>query len=432
MINIQNTSISSSLPHAGNIALRRLKNGLLLAAKENFVTPAVIMRGRLPVGSMDEAAEQSGLATLTASLLSRGTQKRGYDELNEAIEGVGASVGFSGGTHTTGAWGKSLAEDFPDILTLIAEMLHYPTFPADHLERIRAQRVTSLRERENNTGAMADLLFYQNAYPITHPYHHDSSGTPESVESLTRDDLIGFHKDHYGPTDGIFLVIGAIPQEEALDLLEAKLGAWQPITGRDSSRYVPNVEWPEAAISKFCEMAQKTQSDIYYGLPTIPLDHPDFMALRLANTIMGVFGMMGRIGKSVRDDQGLAYSARSNIHSSRGPSAWVATAGVSPDKVKQAVESIRYEWVRMGTELVGEEELNNSKSLLTGSVPLQLETNNGISQTILNMLSYNLGLDYLLRYNERIQAITAEDVRRVSQQYFDPERAVLAVAGPIA
>ncbi|MGB0385772.1 MAG: M16 family metallopeptidase [Ardenticatenaceae bacterium] len=420
----------SSLPSAENIALRQLKNGLLLAARENFTTPAVIMRGRLGVGAMDESPEKSGLASLTASLLSRGTERRDYDTINEAIEGVGASAGFSGGTHTSGAWGKCLAEDFSDILNLVTEMMRYPTFPEDHLERVRAQRVTGLREQQNNTRAMADMLFYESAYPASHPYHHNSSGTPESVESLTRDELFEFHRANYGPAGGIFLVVGALPQEEALDLLEAALGDWEPLAGREMSREVPAVAWPEKAISQFYEMPSKTQNDIYYGLPTIPMTHPDFMALRLANTIMGVFGMMGRIGKSVRDHQGLAYYARSSLHASRGPSAWVATAGVSPDKVSQAVDSIRYEWVRMGKELVGEEEINNSKSLLTGSVPLQLETNNGVSQTILNMLSYDLGLDYLLRYNERINAITAEDIRRMSKQYFDPECAVLAVAGP--
>ena len=418
-----------SLPSAENIALRRLKNGILLAARENFTTPAVIMRGRLAVGAMDESIEKSGMASLTASLLSRGTQQRDYDTLNEAIESVGATVGFSGGTHTTGGWAKSLAEDFPDILAVVAEMMRYPTFPEDQLERVRAQRITGLRERQNNTSAMADMLFYQNAYPASHPYHHDSSGTVESVTALTRDDFRAFHTTNYGPAGSIFLVVGAMPQEEALDLLEAKLGDWQPLE-REINRDVPSVEWPEKKVSQFHEIPSKTQSDIYYGLPTIPLNHPDFMALRLANNIMGVFGMMGRIGKSVRDEQGLAYYARSSIHATRGPSAWVATAGVSPDKVTQAVDSMRYEWVRMGEELVDEEELNNSKTLLTGSVPLQLETNNGVSQSILNMLSYNLGLDYLVRYNERINAITAEEIRSVSKQYFDPERAVLAVAGP--
>lgn len=424
-------TLRQSLPNSQNVAVRRLSNGILLAARENFTTPAVIVRGNISVGSMDESLEKNGLASLTAGLLSRGTTKRNYDAINETIESVGASVGFSGGTHTSGAWGKSLAEDFPTILALMADILRYPSFPEAHFERRRAQRITGLHERQNNTRAMADLLFYENAYPPSHPYHYDSSGTPESIESLTRDDLVTFHRANYGPEGAIFVVVGAIPQEEALDLLEAALGNWQPL-GRDTNRTVPTIEAPAAPISLFHDMPSKTQCDIYYGLPTIPRKHPDFMALRLANNVMGVFGMMGRIGKSVRDKQGLAYYARSSLNSSLGQGVWVATAGVSPDKVSQAVQSIRHEWVRMGTELVSEEELNNSKALMTGSLPLRLETNGGIASSLLNLLYYDLGLDYLLSYSDEVNAITREDIQRVSQQYFDPERTVLSVAGPKA
>lgn len=423
-------TLRQSLPNSQNVAVRRLSNGILLAARENFTTPAVIVRGNINVGAMDETPQKGGLASLTAGLLSRGTTKRDYDAINETIESVGASVGFSGGTHTSSAWGKSLAEDFPTILDLMAEILRHPSFPEEHFERRRAQRITGLHERQNNTRAMADLLFYEHAYPSYHPYHYDSSGTPESIAALTRDDLVSFHGANYAPEGAKFVVVGAIPQEEALDLLEAALGNWQPL-GRDTTRTVPTIEPPQS-ITVFHDMPSKTQSDIYYGLPTIRRKHPDFMALRLANNVMGVFGMMGRIGKSVRDKQGLAYYARSSLSSSLGQGAWIATAGVSPDKVNQAAQSIRHEWERMGSELVSEEELNDSKALMTGSLPLRLETNGGIASSLLNLLYYDLGLDYLLTFSDEVKAITREDVQRVSQQYFDPERTVLVVAGPKA
>ena len=419
-----------SLPSEENIALRRLDNGILLAARENFASPAVIMAGLLEVGSMDETPEKGGLATLTASLLSRGTERYDYDTLNDAIESVGASVSVWGGTHTTRVAAKSLAEDFPAILELANEMLRHPTFPQEHLERVRAQRITGLHERLNNTRAVAELAFYQAAYPSGHPYHHDSSGTPETVAALTRDDIATFHRDHFGPQGAIFVVVGAIPKEEALDRLEAALGNWEALPQPPTEHDAPPVEWPDERIQQYREVPGKTQSDILYGLPTIPRKHPDFMALQLANTILGVFGMMGRIGKSVRDEQGLAYYARSGVSATRGPGAWTASAGVSPDKVDQAVQSMREQWVRMGTELVSEDELNDSKTFITASLPLRLETNEGVARTILDMLYYDLGLDYLERYEERVRAISADEVRRVSDSYFDPERAILSVAGP--
>ncbi|MBA3533371.1 MAG: insulinase family protein [Ardenticatenales bacterium] len=419
-----------SLPSAENVTLRRLDNGILLAARENFTSPAVVLGGLLQVGSMDEPDDKTGLANMTAALLSRGTQAMDYDALNEVIEGVGASVSIYGRTHTTAASTKSLVEDFPIILTQMVEMLRYPTFPADHLERIRAQRITSLHERMTNTRSVAEMLFYESAYPLGHPYHRDASGTPESIAALTRDELIEFHRAHYGPDGAIFVVVGAVAAEEALDLLEAALGSWAPLPEPPISRVVAPVAWPEQPISKFHAMPGKTQSDLVYGLPTIPRNDPDYMALQMANLVLGVFGMMGRIGKVVRDEQGLAYYARSGIDATLGPSAWTASAGVSPDKVEQALQAIKTEWVRMGSELVPEEELNDSKALMSGSLPLRLETNEGVARTLLDILYYDLGLDYLLTYRERVAAISPEEVRRVSQHYFDPAHAILAVAGP--
>jgi zinc protease len=225
-------------------------------------------------------------------------------------------------------------------------------------------------------------------------------------------------------------VVGAVRQEEALELLEQAFGDWQPLPQPPVARAAPTVAWPEQRVERFHAIPTKTQSDIVYGLPTVPRNHRDFGALQLANTVLGVFGMMGRIGKKVRDEQGLAYYARSSIDATLGPSAWTATAGVAPDKVEQAVRSIREEWVRLGAEAVPEEELDASKALLGGSLPLRLETNEGVARTILDMLFYDLGLDYLQHYQERLAAITAAEVQRVAGRYFDPNRAVLAVAGP--
>ncbi|MDQ4077582.1 MAG: insulinase family protein, partial [Chloroflexota bacterium] len=205
-------SHKSSLPGPDDVALRRLDNGILLAARENFVSPSVIVRGLLEVGAMDEPPEQAGLASMVATLLTRGTTKRDYDELNEIIESVGASLGIGGRTHTSSASAKSLAEDFPTILALLGEVLRHPTFPADHLERVRNQRITALRERQNNTRAVAELTFYESAYPPGHPYHSSSAGYPETIEAISRDDLVAFHRRHYGPTEAIFVVVGAVPQ----------------------------------------------------------------------------------------------------------------------------------------------------------------------------------------------------------------------------
>jgi zinc protease len=150
----------------------------------------------------------------------------------------------------------------------------------------------------------------------------------------------------------------------------------------------------------------------------------------LCNTILGVFGLMGRLGEKVRDEQGLAYSSYSHLSGGPGPGPWRIVAGVNPANVNQAVESIRAEVRRMCEEPVGKDELSDSQAYLTGSMPLHLETNSGVAGTMLSMERYDLGLDYLQRYADTINEITPQRVQAAAQRWLDPDAYALAVAGP--
>jgi len=176
----------------------------------------------------------------------------------------------------------------------------------------------------------------------------------------------------------------------------------------------------------------KTQSDIILGYPGPPRAAPDFLDAVVCNTVLGVFGLMGRLGEKVRDEQGLAYYSFSRVDGGPGPGPWRIVAGVNTANVERAVTGIRAEIRRMCEEPVDEEELEDNKAFITGSLPLRLETNEGVAQAIINMERYGLGLDYLQRYADLIGEITAERVQAVAQRWFDPDAYALAIAGPPA
>lgn len=418
-----------SLPGPDDTVVRTLPNGLTILARENFSSPAVVVSGLLRAGAQDESADRAGLASMVAAMLMRGTERRSFDEINETIEGVGGSLAVAAGVHTTRFNFKGLAEDFSTLLDVLADVLRHPTFPADHLERVRAQRLTVLRERENNTQSVAERLFHELAYPETHPYHTPPDGTIESVQALAREDIVRFYERNYEPRDAIIVVVGAIPAAEAIAQVERAFQDW-PVLEERSRPEMPPVDRPGEPVRSFRPVPGKTQSDIVIGAPAMPLKHPDYLPAYVANTVLGVFGLMGRLGESVRDEQGLAYYARSSLDRAVGPGAWAASAGVAPDKVDQAVETILKEFARLGQEPVPEEELADSKSFLTGSLPLRLETNEGVARALLDIMFYDLGLDYLQRYADLINAIGPAEVQRVAATYLDPSAYVLAVAGP--
>ena len=151
----------------------------------------------------------------------------------------------------------------------------------------------------------------------------------------------------------------------------------------------------------------------------------------MANLILGSLGMMGRLGEQVRDQQGLAYYVYSRLSARLWAGDWIANAGVHPDTVDRAVESILAEVQRLREEPVSDVEFEDAVSNRIGSLPLRLETNDGMAGFLLNVEYYGLGLDYLDRYPGIIRALTKDDLLAAARRYLDPERVVVVVAGPV-
>jgi len=177
-------------------------------------------------------------------------------------------------------------------------------------------------------------------------------------------------------------------------------------------------------------ISDKSQSDIVLGWLGISRKHPDWTPLVVANVLWGRFGMGGRVGERVRERQGLAYYAYGNVDGNFGPGTWNATAGVAPEHVALAVESILDEARRLREEPVSEEELEDTKSFIIGSTPVRLETSEGIAAAISDMAWYDLGLDYLVKLEERVRGVTREDIQRIAQTYMNMDAYALAIAGP--
>ena len=404
-----------------------LDNGITLLVYENFATESVVLDGVVRAGALVESPECAGLADFTAALLMYGTEKRPFDQIYEELEGVGAGLEFGGGRHTTQFSAGGLVEDLDLMLDLLAQSLRYPTFPALHVEQVRGQILTGLQIRANDTQQMANLAFRELLYG-EHPYGRSISGYPETIMSMTQQAIVEFHQHYYGPQGMIITVVGAIRAEEVLAKVTAVLGDWRH-EGQRPLPEVADVAWPPGLIRKDLPMADKSQCDIYMGLPGPRRNAPDYMDASLMNTILGVFGMMGRIGQTVREEQGLAYYAYSHLQGGVGPSPWIVNMGVAPDKVEQAIESVREEIGRIQNEPVPADELADSQAYRTGSLPVSLETNSNLAGIIGDMAFYDLGLDYLQRYPALVQAVTVERIQAAAQKYLSVDQLAVAVVG---
>jgi zinc protease len=417
-----------ALPGPDDIIRTQLKNGIVVLARANYNSPSVTIQGYLEAGSLLDVDEKLGLADFTASALMRGTTKRDFKGIYEALESVGASLGFYGGTHTTGFSGKALVEDLDLILELLGDVLRRPLFPQEHIERLRAMHLTGLAMRAQDTAEMASLTFDQIVF-AGHPYSRPEDGFPETISAIQRDDIAHFHQKNFGPRGMTVAVVGAVDPELAVQKVAGILEDWDIIDQPDLPS-LPLLSPLNKNTLKKVNIPGKSQTDIMLGAAGPKRKSPDYLAAALGNNILGQFGMYGRIGEIVREKAGLAYYALSSLVGGIGPGSWTVSAGVDPQNVKKVLEIIEEEIGKFASELVTNEELEDSKANFIGRLPLSLESNAGVAGAILNLERFDLGLEYYRHFAEMVNAVTREETLTAAQKYLDINHLGIAVAGP--
>ena len=418
----------SALPGPDNIHREVLPNGITVVTRSNFNSPSVVVTGYFDAGAIFDTDEKLGLADYVTSALMRGTKKHSFDQIYHELESVGASLGFSSGVHKSGFNGRSLAEDLPLLLDLLSETLTQPAFPKGEMEKLRAQILTGLAIRAEDTSDMASMTFDAILFK-DHPYSRPEDGHPETIKRITRDDLVKFHHAYYGPRGMVIAIVGAVKPEEAVRQVKRSLGGWQ-VKGQKEAPVLPELKRLRKTISKHHRIHGKSQSDIVIGTNGPKRRDPEFMSALLGNNILGQFGMMGRIGDVVREKSGLAYYAYSSLSAGIGPGSWEVSAGVNPQNVKKASDLIVTELSRFIQDGVTEEELADSKANFIGRLPLSLESNGGVANALLNIERHSLGSDYYLRYADLVNEVTRDAVLTSARKFIDKEKLAIAVAGP--
>jgi zinc protease len=338
------------------------------------------------------------------------------------------SLTSGAGRHLSTVSARCLVEDLPLAVELMSDVLRNPSFPEPEIGQLRGQVLTGLRQADNDTGAVADRRFRELVYPEGHPYRMRSHGYHETVARLTAADLALFHAGGYGPAGAFIVVVGDVDFDLMVRQLEATFGDWQGpqppdvAIGDPPSPSAQQVDVP---------VPGKTQSDLVVGVPGIRRNHPDYYALRLANMILGRLGMMGRLGDTVREAQGLAYGVHSELEASLGPGPWSIRAGVNPANVDTALAAISEQLALIRREGVADDELRRAQRFSTGSLVLQLETNDGVAGVIQDIEFYNLGLDFIDRYPTIVSELTREQVNAAAATYLPRyEDTVRVIAGP--
>ena len=406
-----------------------LANGATVLVQETAFSPAVTFGVSFRAGSLYEPDDLTGLSWLVGRVIDRGTATRSADAIAEALDDRGVSLRVSTNRHLMTVSCTCLAEDFSDVLALVADVARNPVFPQDQLEKRRAEVISRIRQDQDNPAVRAAEALQSLLYGADHPYGRPAKGTVDTIERARREDLVAYHAQRFAPASLVVVVVGDVNAPQVIDRVGRALDGWSASTPRE--RAVPPVPAATSRRQADIEIPGKSQSDIAYGFTTIDRLDPRFYAFWVMNNILGQFGLGGRLAENIRERQGMAYYAFSAFDPSLGPGPLVIRAGVDPKNVQRAVAAIDAEVGTLGRDGPTERELVESRQYLIGSLPRMLETNESITTFLQTAEFFGLGLDFDRRLPSILQAVTMEEVRAAAADVLHPERATLAVAGPV-
>jgi zinc protease len=314
------------------------------------------------------------------------------------------------------------------LLGVLADCIQNPVFPSEQVERLRAQLLTGLAIRAQDTAEVSSLAFDRLLFG-RHPYGYPEDGEVETIQRITCADLVDFHRKYFGPRGMVVVIVGAVHPQAAVEAIQRALEGWKNPRQAPPLLLQP-VQPPVKTIRRHFTLAGKTQTDLLMGTLGPARTSPDYMAVSLGNNILGQFGMMGRIGDVVRERAGLAYQASASINSGIVSGSWEVSAGVNPVNLRRAIDLILEELRRFISEPVRNSELSDSKANYIGRLPLSMESNAGVANALLNLERFHLGLDYYRQYPGLIKAIKPLQILEAAGKYIDPEKLVIVSAGP--
>lgn len=425
-------AIAFLLPLEGygfGINQKTMQDGLTILHLNRQNIPAVALTLLINASPLHEPAGKDGLAHLTAKMLLEGTASRTSRQLHEELDFIGASLNVNVTHDYTSITLTVLKKDLQKAFEILSDVLINPSFDEKEIERRKAIIIGSLRQREEEPSYLAKREFNKILFS-DHPYGRVIEGSKESLENITRKDIISFYNDRFRPNLSILSVAGDVTLEEIEQFVKRQLKDW-PVTDRDKSLENNKLEIVKRQISQKISIIHRdiTQANIIFGHLGIERSNPDFYALSVMNYILGGGGFASRLMKSVRDDLGLTYGISSYFSLNKHIGSFEIEVQTKNESAMQVVKEIIRQIEKIQVEDVSQQDLTDAKSFLIGSFPRRLETNRKIADFLALIYFFNLGKDYIEKYPEYIQNVTAEDIKRVAKKYLNSKDYVLVITG---
>ncbi|HSK63728.1 MAG TPA: pitrilysin family protein [Pyrinomonadaceae bacterium] len=401
-----------------------LPNGLTLVVVEDSRLPLVSYRLAFRVGGAFDPPDIPGLTDLLAGLLPEGTTSRSSREIAEEVARIGASLSAGATSDYTIVAASALSQFNDEILALMAEIVLQPSFPENEVELAKQNTKESLRQQRAQPSFLASemvsrVMFGKHPYSVVAP-------TIESIDRASRDEFVRFHQAKFVPNSAVFIVVGDVKYDHIVNRIESLFSTWE-----SGAELVTNFPAPPVRTQKTAYLVHRpgsAQSNIVIANSGIVRTSPDYFPMLLLHTVLGA-NASSRLFMNLREEKGYTYGAYTNLDARRTAGTFRATAEVRTPVTGDSLKEFFYELGRIRNELVSEKEISDAKSYLTGVFPIRLETQEGLTDQLVQLKMLNLPGDYLHHYRDRVQAVTVDQIQSVAMKYVKPDEAAVIVVG---
>jgi zinc protease len=390
---------------------------------ESRKQPIVSLSLNFAAGSAYDPAGKEGLADMVAGLLTKGAGARNAEQVADAIEGAGGSLGSSAGSDFLSVTATVLNTSLPLAFELMADAVIRPSFAPKELDLLRTQTLSGLQVALSQPGTIADRQFRAALYG-GHPYGRSTTST--SVRSITREDLLGFHRDRLRPSGALLVVAGAVSPAEARRLAMRVFQGW---TGTPTAAPAPAAPAPRARTEIILvHRPGSVQSNIVAGNLTFLPSDPRRYAAIVANQVLGG-GASGRLFLILREAKSWTYGAYSEYVRRKGMGYFDASTEVRTEVTDSALRELLHQLDRIRTETLPEKEFSDAKGSLVGQYPLTIETADQVAGAVASARLYGLPADYVQTYRVRLGAITAPEAQAAARATIQSDRLTIVVVG---
>src|SRR5215208_5379669 len=401
-----------------------LSNGLTLVVVEDSRLPLVSYRLAFRIGGAFDPPTLPGLIDLLSGLLPEGTQSKTSKEIADEVARMGASISAGASSDYTIVAASALTQFNDPILDLLAEVALEPSFPENEVELAKQNTKESLRQQRAQPSFLASemvarVMFGDHPYSIVAP-------TPESIDRFSREEFVKFHRARLVPNNAVFVVVGDVRYDEIAGRVESLFSTWERGEELVADFPAPPVRTKRTAY--LVDRHGSAQSNIVIANSGITRTNPDYFPMLLMHTVLGATAS-SRLFMNLREEKGYTYGAYSNLDARRSAGTFRATAEVRTQVTGDSLKEFFYELERIGNEPVSAKEIADAKSYLTGVFPIRLETQEGLTDQLVQIKMLNLPNDYLQHYRDRVQAVTVDEIQRVARKYVKPDEAALVVVG---